>query len=115
MGANESRLTREAASKAGGPGVRIRLRVSLRDIDTAHGWPTFAGAREALRRLDETLSAPDGVEVILEVGRIRPGLQVPEPMWRSLLSRFAVVVESDSPSVATDWNSFIAAVLGGAR
>lgn len=113
MRANESRPTREAASKAGGPEVRVRLALDLRDIDMTHGWPTFEGARRAHARLDEALAAPRGVELVLRVGSIRPGMAIPEAVWHVLLERFEVTIEAETPWVARDWHEFANAVLGG--
>jgi|GEM_PF-5454838 len=112
MNADENRPT-GAASEAGGPGVIVRLSVDLRDVETTHGWPTFKGTRLAHRLLDEALAAPRGVEVVLRVGTIRPGLSISETVWRELLSKFAVTVEADRPTVAREWHEFTRAVLGG--
>ncbi len=110
--ANEKRTT-GALSEADGPSVIVRLTLDLRDVEVSHGWPTFAGTREALRRIDEALTAPAGVELVVRVGTIRPHLSVTEATWRELLERFVVAIEADRPAVAREWHSFASAVLEG--
>lgn len=104
---------RGAVSEAARPTPIVRLTLDLSDVEVAQGWVTFDGMRDAHARISDALSAPAGVELVMRVGRIRPGLSIAEETWRELLSRYVVTIEASTPTVAREWYAFAAAVLGG--
>lgn len=93
----------EAAKHSTSLSFTTRLRVDLASCEhDARGTATERGVRQARGILDEALSAPDGINVVLAVGRMRPVL-IDEWWLADLLTRYHVEIIADSPTLTAEW------------
>lgn len=104
----------KAAPEASRPVPIVRthvvLRVSISGAEATRGVLTAAGARAVRRTLTESLGAPVGARIVLEVGRVQPVLIDPE-MWAELTERFEVTIEASTAWVASAWWDLARAVV----
>lgn len=90
--------------------LTVRVRVDLSGLPAHHGWVTDDGRRAAMHALVALLAAPSGVDVVVNVGLLHPLLIGDDQLWRELLARYRIVVESADPALAREWHDWLSGV-----